>query len=80
MFIHSFSDAFMYTETVRTIRDGELRTVTSTFTRLLSSEKSFVKHNSFHTQTDRDCVHIFDAVAFDNRETSGQIILLLSCC
>ena len=24
MFIHSFSDAFMYTETVRTIRDGEL--------------------------------------------------------
>ena len=36
-----FSAAFSSTEALRTIRDGEPRTATSTFTQLLSSKQQF---------------------------------------
>ena len=42
---------FTSTETIRTIRDGEPRTATSTFTQLLSSESERARMSSFVRQT-----------------------------
>ena len=50
----SLQCCFTSTETVRTVRDGEPRTATSTFTQLLSSESWTRPHTQLQQQTNND--------------------------
>ena len=61
---HTVQCCFTSTETIRTIRDGEPRTATSTFTQLLSSEGQCCVHASLYRgQNCRTCSGVCGSVS-----------------